>query len=230
MLICRHSNKRLHCIRMVNFSNTLVAIMPKVTSYTRSRIESFYNQGSRPVEIFKELTKEGLKVSFASITRIIKKIQQTGSTKNLHRSGRPKKISEEAKAFIEDQMRKNDEETSSQIQKKLAKCRIVVNSSTVRRSRIKQGWTLQCTAYCQLIRDANKVKRLEYAQRIMESDDSFHNVIFSDDCSVSLEQYRGTCYRKVGEPAKRRPKPEAPTQSPCLGRNQQTRGHQDLHL
>ena len=104
--------------------------MPKVTSYTRSHIESFYNQGSRPVEIFKELTKEGLKVSFASIMQIIKKIQQTGSTKNLHRSGRPKEISEEAKAFIEDQMRKN-EATSSQIQKKLAKRGIVVNSSTV---------------------------------------------------------------------------------------------------
>ena len=47
--------------------------MPKITIYTRSRIESLYNQGSRPVKIFKELKEEGLKVSFASVTRIIKK-------------------------------------------------------------------------------------------------------------------------------------------------------------
>ena len=87
--------------------------MPKVTSYTRSRIESFYKQGLRPAKIFKELSNEGLKVSFASVTRIKKKIQDTGSTKNLHRSGRPTKLSVEAKSFIEDQMIKNDEATST---------------------------------------------------------------------------------------------------------------------
>ena len=198
----------IHCVCWVECSFHLVAIMPKVTSYTRSRIESLYNQGSRPAKIFKELSKEGLKVSFASVTRIIKKIQDTGSTKNLHRSGRPTKLSADAKSFIEHQMRKNNEATSRQIQKKLAKCGIMVHPSTVRRSRNKQGWTLQCTAYCQLIRDANKVKRLEYALQIMESGDTLHNVIFSDECSVSLEQYWQTCYRKVGELTKRKPKPK----------------------
>ena len=99
-------------------------------------------------------------------------------------------------------MRSNDEMMSAQIQKKLAKRGVAVSSSTVRRSRKQQGWTLQRTAYCQLIRDANKVKRLEYAQRIMESGDTFHNVIFSDECSISLVQYRRTCYRKVDEPTK----------------------------
>lgn len=107
-------------------------------------------------------------------------------------------------------MRSNDEMTSAQIQKKLAKRGITVSLSTVRRSRKKQGWTLQRTAYCQLIRDANKVKRLEYAQRIMQSGDTFDNVIFSDECSISLVQYRRTCYRKVDEPTKRKPKPKHP--------------------
>ena len=91
--------------------------MPKVTSYTRSRIESLYNQGLRPAKVFKELSNEGLKVSFASVTQIIKKIPDTGSTKNLHRFGRPTKLSVEAKSFIEDKMRKNNEATSRQIKK-----------------------------------------------------------------------------------------------------------------
>ena len=82
--------------------------------------------------------------------------------------------------------------------------------STVRRSRKQQGWTLQRTRYCQLIRDANKVKRLEFAQRVLETRDTFNNVIFTDKCSISLEQFRRTCYRKVGEPAKRKPKPKHP--------------------
>ena len=99
--------------------------------------------------------------------------------------------------------------TNAQILQKLAKCGVAVSSSTVRRSRKQQGWTLQQTAYCQLIRDTNKVKRLEYAQRIMESGDTF-DVILSDECSISLVQYRCTCYRKVDEPTKRKPKPKHP--------------------
>ena len=54
------------------------------------------------------------------------------------------------------------------------------------------------------------MKRLEYAQQILDSGDTFHNVVFSDECSVSLEQYRRTCYRKVDEPLKRKPKPKHP--------------------
>ena len=108
---------------------------------------------------------------------------------------RPKKLSEEAKTFIDQQMQKNDEVTSSQIQKKLEKCGIFVCSATVRITRKKLGWTLQKTAYCQLIRAPNKTKRLEYAQRVLESGDTFYNVIFSDECSVSLQLYCRTCYR-----------------------------------
>ena len=107
-------------------------------------------------------------------------------------------------------MRKNDEMTSGQIQKKLEKRGITVSSSTVRRSHKEQGWTLQRTAHCQLIRAANKVKRLEFTRHVLESGDTFYNVIFSDECSVSLEQYRRTCYRKIDEPTKRKPKPKHP--------------------
>ena len=52
------------------------------------------------------------------------------------------------------------------------------------------------------------MKRLEYPQQLPDSGDTFHNVIFSDECSVSLEQYRRTCYRKVDEPLKRKPNPK----------------------
>ena len=92
----------------------------------------------------------------------------------------------EARAFIDQQMRKDDEMMSTKIQKKLAKRGISVSSSTVRRSRKQQGWTLQQTAYCQLIRDANKVERLKFAQRVLGSGGTFHNMIFSDECSISL--------------------------------------------
>ena len=73
--------------------------------------------------------------------------------------------------------------TSREIQK-LAKNGLVVHASIVWRSCKEQGWTLQQTRYCQLIREANKVKRLELAQRILDSGDTFDNAIFSKECSI----------------------------------------------
>ncbi|RMX61442.1 hypothetical protein pdam_00023491 [Pocillopora damicornis] len=95
-------------------------------------------------------------------------------------------------------MRRDEKPTSNKIKKKLERHGICVSASTVRRARKQQGWTLQWTAYCQLICDANKVKRLEFAHRVLESDDTFNNVIFSDECSISLQAYRRTCFRMDG--------------------------------
>ena len=119
--------------------------MPKVTTYTRKQIQSLLDQGLHPVAIFKELNIESLSVSYPSVVRIVRRIKLTGSTENLARSGRPRKLNEAAKAFIESQMRKNDETTSRQIQKRLARRGVTVHDSTVRRSRKEQGWTLQNT-------------------------------------------------------------------------------------
>ena len=149
-------------------------------------------------------------MSLSGITRMMKKLRLTGSVANLPHSGRPRKLSVEARAFIDQQMCKNDEMTSAKIQKKLTKRGISLSSSMVQRSQKQQCWTLQRIAYCPLIQDANKVKRLEFAQRILESGDSFHNVIFSDECSISLQSYRCTCFRMADEPTKRKAKPKHP--------------------
>ena len=83
--------------------------MPKVSSYTQTQIKLLYKQGLHPAEIFKLLKGEGLLVSFASVTWIVKKLQLTGSVANLPRSGRPRKLYVEVNAFIDQQMRSNDD-------------------------------------------------------------------------------------------------------------------------
>ena len=180
--------------------------MPKYSNYVRTQIDLFHNQGLHPAGILKTLKGEGFVVSLSGISRMIKKLRLTDSVANLPRSGRPRKLSVEARAFVDQQMHKDDEMMSAKIQKKLAKRGISVSSSTVRSSRKQQGWTLQRTAYCQLIRDANKVKQLEFAQRVLESGDTFHNLIFSDECSISLQSYRRTCFRMADKPTKRKRK------------------------
>ena len=65
------------------------------------------------------------------------------------------------------------------------------------------GWTFRGSAYCQLIRDVNKLKRYEWA--VQYKDDEFYNVVFTDECTVQLEAHRRFCCRKKLETP--RPKP-----------------------
>ena len=78
--------------------------MPTVSNYTRTRIQSLYKENLHPAEILMLLKGEDLKVSFATVTRIIKKLKLTGSTKKGTSTGRPRKLNTEARAFIENQM------------------------------------------------------------------------------------------------------------------------------
>ena len=115
--------------------STLIVIMRKISNYTRTRIELLDNQGFHPAGIFKTLRRV---TSEPFRHRSLRKLRLTGSAANLSRLGRPKKLSVEAKAFRDQQMRRNDETTSVTIRKKLAKRGILVSSSTVRRSRKKE--------------------------------------------------------------------------------------------
>ena len=105
--------------------------MVKVSDCTRKRIQALTECSLQPVAIFKQLRFEGLRVSYPSVARIVNKVKLTGSVENSARSGRPRKLNEAGKSFIEVQMRTNDETTSRQIQKRLAKRGVVVHSSTV---------------------------------------------------------------------------------------------------
>ena len=67
--------------------------------------------------------------------------------------------------------------------------------------RMSLGWTRRGTAYCQLIRAANKEKRLAWAQKhLHEATTGFLDVIWTDECTVQMETYRRFCCRKDGQP------------------------------
>jgi len=200
--------------------------MVKVSNYTWERIQALTECGLQPLTIFKQLQFEGLQVSYPSVVRIVSKVKLTRSIKNSARSGRPRKLNEAGKSFIEVQMRTNDETTSRQIQKRLAKRGIMVHSSTVRRYRKEQSWTLLNTRYCQMIRKANKAKRLEFAQRVINTGDTFDNVVFSDESSISLEHLLPKDRWTYEEETQTK----TPFEASCVGWHQQTWGNKDLHL
>ena len=79
---------------------------------------------------------------------------------------------------------------------------------SVLRCRTSLGWTFRGSAYCQLIREVNKTKRLEWAK--LYKDDDFENVIFTDESTVQLESHRRFCCRKKGEAPRPKPRPKHP--------------------
>lgn len=123
-------------------------------------------------------------------------------------SGRPSKINNFVIQTVERKMQENDETTAVQLRELLLQHGISISLRTVLRSRQALGWTFRGSAYCQLIREGNKKKRLEWAQNHLHDD--FRNVIWTDETSIQLETHRKRCYRKKGETPKPKPRPKHP--------------------
>ena len=105
-------------------------------------------------------------------------------------------------------MRKDGETTATQLSEILRQNCISISLCTVLRCREQLGWTFRGSAYCQLIRNVNKQKRLEWA--LANRWNSFEDVIFSDETSIQIETHRKRCYRKKGEAPKPKPRPKHP--------------------
>ena len=60
-------------------------------------------------------------------------------------------------------MQRDDETTAIQLQKLLVSRGYKISIRTVLHCRSSLGWTFRGSAYCQLIRDVNKQKRLAWA-------------------------------------------------------------------
>lgn len=123
-------------------------------------------------------------------------------------SGRQTKLTNFVFQLVNQQMHLNDETTAMQLHDILIRHGVSISLRTVLRSRQQLGWTFRGSAYCQLIRDANKIKRLDWARQNIT--DTFANVIWTDEASVQLETHRKRCYRKKGDRPKPKPRPKHP--------------------
>ena len=175
--------------------------------YTKKRILLYNGQGYRPSRIAALLHEEGLSGSSRGVAKFLARYKKTGSISRLPGSGRCSLVSEAVKVIVEQQMQNDDETTASQLQVLLSSKGFTLCLSTILRCRKSLGWTFRGSAYCQMIRQANKVKRLDWARTYAhEADAGFLDVIFTDETSIQLESHRRFCCRKVGEPPKPKPR------------------------
>ena len=87
-------------------------------------------------------------------------------------SGRPTKITSGVLRLVECQMQIDDETTAIQLQKILFENGHPLSINTILRSRDRLGWTFRGSAYCQMIREQNKEKRLDWARLYLDESQS----------------------------------------------------------
>ena len=178
------------------------------SNYKQQRIIYYWHLEKHPYTIAKLLREEGLQTSRTGVAKFLRKYKQTGSIGRRPGSGRPSKISSQVLQIVEAQMQLDDETTAVQLEKILADQGHKLSLKSILRSRSKLGWTFRGSAYCQLIREQNKAKRLEWAIENKDAalNSEFTDVVWTDECSVQLESHRRFCCRKRGMQAKPKPR------------------------
>ena len=174
------------------------------SEYVKLRILYHANMGYKGYTIVRLLEEEGIKLSTFGVYKFLKVYEETGTTARRSGSGRPTKVTARVKELVEEQMTRDDETTATQLHRMLVDNGVDISLSTILRCRTSLRWTFRRSAYCQLIKENNKVKRLEWAQR--NKDDNFDDVIWTDECSIQLENHRRFCCRKEGQPPKPKPR------------------------
>jgi hypothetical protein len=90
--------------------------------------------------------------------------------------------------FIDQKMQSNDETTSTDLVKMLLEeLNVTLSETTAKRVRRKWGWLSTGTKYCQLVREANQGKRLQYCEKLLRTGETFDDVIFTDKSSIAME-------------------------------------------
>ena len=113
--------------------------------------------------------------------------------------------------YIDEKMEQDREMSSAELSRKFfEEFGINVSAVTVRKIRYKLKWRQSGTQYCQLIREPNKLKRLNYCLEAMTRNETFGNVLFTDECTVELQRNVGKSFRRLGQPRLLVPKPKHP--------------------
>ena len=71
--------------------------------------------------------------------------------------------------------------------------------SAITVARRSRGWVCTKPHYCQILREVNKVKRLEWCKQQLENEEDFSDIIFTDECTVQLDHHSRICFRKKGD-------------------------------
>lgn len=185
--------------------------MTKLTIHSKKAIVKLHSQGQSCSSIVQQLHCEyDISISRQTVNRFLLQHKMSRPLTRRLGSGRPSKITPDVLRVVEAKMQADDETTAVQLLDLLRRSGIQISLSTVKRCRLSLGWTFHGTRYCQMIREPNKLKRLDFANKCLAENETFDDVIWTDETSVQLECYRRHCFRKRNQKPRLKPRPKHP--------------------
>ena len=136
--------------------------MPRLSIEARRRIVSLYSCGYSVTCITQRLEQEKVAVSKRAVYDLVKKFCLKGVVKDLPRRKKARILTDEMKKYIEEELQKNDELTSTAINMALIRKwpDLRVSASTIKRVRREMDWVCTRPHYCQLLRGVCAVTKL----------------------------------------------------------------------
>lgn len=116
--------------------------MPRLSIEAMRRVVSLHSIGYSVSSIFERLKQENVEVSKRSIYNLVKKFRLKGVVRDLPRRKKPRILTKEMEAFIEEELKRNDELASTAINALLVRRwpDLRVSASTIKRVRREIGW------------------------------------------------------------------------------------------
>ena len=157
--------------------------MPRISLESRRWAITLYQNGYKLQEIRSRFEEEDIFISYKCLWELIKKYHGTQRIADMPRAARTKKLQQEHYVFIDNTMAENDELTARKLMEMLLTefPNLDMSLSTVKRAKLDLGWVSTKPRYCQLIREANRSKRLTWCEERTAAGDTFDDVIWSDE-------------------------------------------------
>ena len=132
--------------------------MPRLDIATRRRVIVLKQSGYSIAEIKQRLSEENISISLQSLFSLVKKYNETGKLIDMPRRTRPRKLTREMMAMLNQLLSENDELTSRRIRSSLLEKwpSLQVSVPTIKRARREIGWVCTKPHYCQLLRDVSE--------------------------------------------------------------------------
>jgi len=185
--------------------------MGRLDLTTRQRVINWHLEGYKVGDIFQKLKDDKIETSKKTIYLLIRKFTNSRTLLDLPRGSR-KKLNVHHYCYIDETLSQDNEITGAELHRKLLERfpEVKVSVSTVKRAKKDLGWVSTTPHYCQLIRNANKSKRMEWCRKCISDNERFADVIWTDECTVQLDPHRKMVSRRKGTPKPLKARPKHP--------------------
>ena len=193
-------------VRFEVFNSRLSTVLRTMvfSSYIKQRILLLWGEGYKAPTIAKLLREQEMRLS-GWRCQVFEEVWWNRQFSRRAGSGWPSKLAQVIKLVVQEHaMQLDDEMTAVQLYRLLRECSYNICWQTVLRCGTSLGWMFRGSAYCQHICDGNKANRLAWAWKHLE--ETFEDVIWTDECSIQMELHRRFCCRKQGQAPKPKPR------------------------